>query len=256
MKNEKNLLKEIPKSFAEKREKILISGNTLIVADIHCPYHNPDALKTMLKFVQTQKIKNIILLGDIIDFYQISKFQKNPRNPNLQLEIDTTIQMLTIIRKLFPKTRIIYTDGNHEARLNKWLWTHAEVLNLKSLEFENLLDLNKLGIEHYDNYTLIEHTGTNLLMQHGDTIASGGINPGRNTLLKNMVGIVFGHLHRSDSYIFNTLKKEKIESYSVGCLCDTNPDYWCYANNWNNGFALILNNVFLNKRIYDNSKII
>ncbi|MDD5361030.1 MAG: hypothetical protein PHN88_02790 [Ignavibacteria bacterium] len=245
------ILKSVPKSSAETRKVIEIIGNTLILCDIHSPYHNQQAIQTALKYTSKLKnIKNVILLGDVIDFFTISKFQKNPKYPNLQFELEITNQLLKIIRKCFPKQRIIYASGNHEQRLTKWLWTHAEVLELKALKFQNLLGLNELNIEYYDNYTLLHHSGSNMFLQHGDTINAGGINAGRNTLIKSFENIAFGHLHRSDQFIINTIGKQQIKSFSIGCLCDLNPEYWCYNNNWNNGFGLIINNVFQNKRVY------
>src|SRR5271165_7217151 len=93
----------------------------LVWNDIHFPYHDPTAIELAIEFAVWFKPHIIWLNGDIIDFYAISRFDKDPnRQLAMQDDIDMTIAFLGRLRGLFPDAEIIYREGNHEARLQKF----------------------------------------------------------------------------------------------------------------------------------------
>ncbi len=57
-------------------------NNILLLSDIHVPYHNIQALTLALKYGLENEVNTILLNGDIIDFYAISRFEKDPRKRN------------------------------------------------------------------------------------------------------------------------------------------------------------------------------
>jgi hypothetical protein len=90
-----------------------------ILSDIHFPYADLKALNAAVKYLIDWKPSCIVLNGDILDAYQASDFQRDPRQRGLKYEIDVTRDFLSQLRKLFPKTRIIYKVGNHEERYER-----------------------------------------------------------------------------------------------------------------------------------------
>ncbi len=62
-------------------------NNILIIGDIHVPYHNIPALTLALKYGLENGVNTILLNGDIIDFYAISRFEKDPRKRNFGHEV-------------------------------------------------------------------------------------------------------------------------------------------------------------------------
>jgi hypothetical protein len=83
-------------------------NNILIIGDIHVPYHNIQALTLALKYGLENEVNTILLNGDIIDFYAISRFEKDPRKRNFGHEVLMTRQFLATLRKLFPNAAIYY----------------------------------------------------------------------------------------------------------------------------------------------------
>jgi predicted phosphodiesterase len=58
------------------------------MSDIHLPYHSVEALTTAIQFLKDEKIDALILNGDTRDFYQASRFQKDPRKRSLAHELE------------------------------------------------------------------------------------------------------------------------------------------------------------------------
>ncbi len=77
-------------------------NDILLLSDIHVPYHNIPALTLALKYGLENNVNTILLNGDVIDFYAISRFEKDPRKRNFGHEVLMTRQFLATLRKLFP----------------------------------------------------------------------------------------------------------------------------------------------------------
>jgi predicted phosphodiesterase len=142
---------------------------SLFVSDIHAPYQDDKAISAMLNFARWFEPHTIFIMGDLVDFYAISKFIKDPyRALELQAEIDVSIAILQNIRNTCKKARIYLLRGNHEYRLQKYLWTNAkELAGLKALDLRELLKLKSLDIEYLENGRINHH---GLLLKHGSIV--------------------------------------------------------------------------------------
>lgn len=161
------------------------SNNVLIMNDIHIPFHDKDALLLALKHGKERGVNTIILNGDIIDFYAISRFGRLPKFRNVKVEIDYTKQFLTMLREKFPQSVIVYKEGNHEIRLKDFLMRQAaELYELEEVKLDELLGLKKLRIDWIEDKRLIKLG--KLFIIHGHEIYSGAgaINVARIVRLK------------------------------------------------------------------------
>ncbi len=85
------------------------------------------------------------LNGDIIDFYAISRFEKDPRKRNFGHEVLMTRQFLHTLRKLFPNAAIYYKCGNHDVRYDHYIMRNApDLLGMNEFSFESLMNGNPL----------------------------------------------------------------------------------------------------------------
>ena len=100
-------------------------NDILLMSDIHVPYHNIQALTLALKYGLENEVNTILLNGDIIDFYAISRFEKDPRKRNFGHEVLMTRQFLQTLRKLFPNAAIYYKCGNHDVRYDHYIMRNA-----------------------------------------------------------------------------------------------------------------------------------
>lgn len=226
----------LPNSFLKDIKPLPLQGNRfLIMTDAHIPYHNKKSIEKAIQIGKESKVDSILLLGDMIDFFPISRFNKSPKNPDLQYELNATVQFLQYLRNEFPVTTITYKIGNHEDRLTKYINDHGELFSLDCLKLKSLLKFKDLGIRLVESNTIMR-IGS-LYLAHGHETKAGGITPAKNMLNKWHCDMAFGHLHRTDEYQFRKFDGSLIKTYSIGSLCNLYPDYW-QNNNWNNGCAI------------------
>jgi len=106
---------------------------SVFVPDLHVPFVDTKAFYTAVAFIKYFKPHLLFDLGDAIDFYQLSRFSKDPaRREALQKDLDQTTDCLSELRKAAPRARFYFIRGNHEYRLTKYSGlTH---LSLKASE--------------------------------------------------------------------------------------------------------------------------
>ena len=111
-----------PESFEEKFEHYHLPKhlkNVLILSDVHLPYHHIPALNEAIEYGLQKKIDSILLNGDILDCYMLSKFQPDPRQRNFGQEIICFQEFIRLLQSVFPKAEIFYKLGNHEERYER-----------------------------------------------------------------------------------------------------------------------------------------
>ncbi len=120
----------------------------VVLSDVHVPFQDKSVCRMALAFIREHQPATIHLLGDVADFYSISRFTKDPsRKEDLQADLDATRAFLSTVRDAAPSARIVYSEGNHEFRLRRYLASEAKALAmLRDLRLERLLDFESLRI--------------------------------------------------------------------------------------------------------------
>jgi len=227
----------VPDGIVEVPEKPYILRDVKqlkVLCDIHFEFHDKKALDVATRHGTTPD--TILLLGDLLDFYALSRFKKRPDYPTIRDEIKMCGSYLEWLREIYPKSRIYYYEGNHEKRLDRYVCDYAPALYDE--EFTSLplrLKLANLGITYIPNghFMKVGH----LYFLHGNEFNSrGGVNIARTMLNKTLGNTLFGNFHKTDQSIIKNIKGEYIANWSVGCLTKMKPEY-AMGNNWNWGFA-------------------
>jgi hypothetical protein len=81
---------DIPKSYKSGPNDFILpddANHILVLSDIHFPYHDEEALGSAIQYGIAQKVNTILLNGDVLDFYQLSRFDKDPSKPKMQVEL-------------------------------------------------------------------------------------------------------------------------------------------------------------------------
>jgi predicted phosphodiesterase len=236
-----NPFDDIPESFEEIREPYVLATTTkkiLILSDIHFPYHNAPALRAAIKYGLEQGVDCIVLNGDILDFYGLSDFSKDPSKPKFRKEIELGKWFLKELRLAFPKAQIYYKIGNHEMRLERWLMVKApEILDCEEFRLDILLEFAKHHVILIDKYTVIKAGNLNIIHGH-EYKGAGGVYPAKYIYGKSKVNTICGHYHRSSTYLDKNMDGQYHGGFSTGCLCELSPDYMPY-NEWVHGFAVV-----------------
>ncbi len=210
-----------------------------VLGDLHIPHHDPSCVQRILRDCRKEKPKHIVLLGDVVDFYCVRTYLKNPAQMlTLKQEIDVCQQFLQRLRQAAPDSYIYYCQGNHEIRLQKFLWECAPQLTTLDLDIPSLLDLKHYGI-HYEQAISGVNIGT-YWFTHG---CYARRNPGHSVLeylQRTARNTVIGHCHRLAVVTYSIGNKLLIGG-EAGCL--TKPDYHDYVKisdpNWGLGYLVI-----------------
>lgn len=216
------------------------SHRILILADLHIPFHDPEALGLALDYGAKEKPTIIVLNGDVVDHYALSRWEKNPELRKFPEEVAATTYFLGGLRKRFPKIRIIFKEGNHEERYQMYMRMKAiDLLGIPKFEMKNVYDLDKYKIELVSQKRPIRLGKLNVIHGHEYSFGvSNPVNPARGFYMKAKAHVIGSHLHQSSEHSENNLEQSVISAWSTGCLCDLHPEYRP-LNAWNSGFAFV-----------------
>ena len=110
---------KLPKPITEHKSTYILpvkNNNILLISDLHIPYHDNEAIQVAVKYGKKEKVNTVLINGDLIDFYGLSRFDKDPRVRNAAYEIAETKQFLAWLRSQFPKADIFWYLGNEPRR--------------------------------------------------------------------------------------------------------------------------------------------
>ena len=219
---------------------VLTGQRIFMLSDVHVPYHNIPALTAAITWAKKRNPDTILLNGDTIDFYMISRFGKDPKKRSFGGELQAFAELIAALRAEFPSARIIFKDGNHEERYNHFLYAKAgELLGVEEFSLENLLRRRAGDIEYVTNKRIIKAGDLNII--HGHEFSGGVFSPvniARGLFLKAKVSAIQGHNHQTSEHTETDMNGRITTTWSVGCLSDLHPEYMP-MNKWNHGFAFI-----------------
>ncbi len=221
----------------------------VIANDFQVPFHDPKALGLFKLFLRRENPDWLILNGDFQDFFEISTFDQTPRTGKTFLEeIAIGRKILKAFRRILPKTRITWLEGNHEFRLKKYLIQNAkELYGLKALSVSQLFGLEELDIEYVacspgvskftDNFIRVG----NLYVGHWDMVAKQGGYAAKGLVEVKGVSLLQGHTHRFGAHARTTVDGRVLLGVENFCMCRRKASY-VGRPNWQLGFSVVYHN--------------
>lgn len=216
------------------------AGHWAILSDIHAPYHDTAALRVVISEAKRLKIAGLLLNGDILDCFAVSRWEKDPRKRNFSAELQVAAELFAYMHHEFPRARIVWKFGNHEERYDSYMQTKApELLDVADFDLPSIAGATKHGIEVVRDKRPIKLGKLWVLHGHEYRFAiQNPVNPARGLFLRSQVSAICGHFHQSSSHSEKNLAEHVTTCWSMGCLCDTRPDYMP-LNKWNHGAAIV-----------------
>jgi predicted phosphodiesterase len=211
----------------------------LVVSDIHVPYHNIKAVTAVIDYAKEYKPDTLLINGDAVDFYALSRWEKDPRKRSFGDEMASLGELVHILKDQICQN-VIYKIANHEERYDKFLYMKAhELLGIEETKLDTLL-LNRCGpMQIVGGKRIIKAGKLNILHGHEFTQGiSAPVNPARGLYLRAKSHCLQGHLHQTSEHTEPNLNGEIVTTWSVGCLCELHPAY-APINKWNHGFATV-----------------
>lgn len=226
----------------------------LVIGDCHFGSESQDVLDIFLKTVEEMKPQTVILNGDTLDMFAISRYPKDIRiDSSLLKEREAYHKFLKSLHDITASygSDIYETNSNHsgdglEGRYWRYLSDRlgelAGIPELKDkLSYESMFFPNA----SWSRIKLVDYVEIvpGFVVMHGDVVRKHGGYSARGLLEKWYVSIIANHTHRfgaSSQRIpsIGSQKEKIIRVYENGCACDLSP---CYASaaNWQNSFSIV-----------------
>lgn len=229
---------KLPESDEAKYEPYILKAKKLaVLSDIHVPYHSISALECALDKIYEEKPDAILLNGDTVDFYGLSRFQKDPRKRSVAHELQALNEFLDILKQF--EAKIIYKLGNHDERYEHYLQHKApELLGIQEFEFKNLLKAGERKMDVVGEKRIIKANKLNIIHGHEYPSVFSPVNIARGLYMKGKVSAMQGHNHQTSEHTETDMNGEIVTTWSLGCLCELNPAYMP-LNRWGHGMAMV-----------------
>jgi predicted phosphodiesterase len=228
----------------------------VIIADTHGSFMDRDAWAACMGDLKTLDIQEVVLLGDHVDCSGFlsahqGRAYADDADYSYATDIQAANQWLDELQEVCPNAKYYMCQGNHEARLEKWVAENSlahssdRQMLMEALDPEFRLDLKGRGIKYFRrgefNDTCEERGVIKLGKCHFIHEVAGGQNAARTSLAKFGASVVFGHTHRADCSYIRTPGTGVIMSANPGCLTGLNPK-WMHSrgntSSWTHGYAL------------------
>jgi len=214
----------------------------LIIPDCHIPYEDKRAYQLMLDVAMDLSPDEIVILGDYADFYAVNSHGKSPTlTLSLQEEVTAVVERLIELNKLFPKSKKVFIQGNHEYRLERYIAKNCPDL-YGVTDTKSILELNILGYNYvpYGPTQKYHVLGSKLIARHEPL--AGGKHVAQNTVEKAMASVIFGHTHRIQEAQIVTMGGDNYRGISSGWLGDSKHEVMQYVRShhqWALGFSIV-----------------
>lgn len=205
--------------------------------DTHTPFHDKLAVKIALELIKDFKPQEIVILGDFFDCYSVSQYDKDPLKcfNLLEDELVEGRELLSEIERVSKCKSVVFLEGNHEARIAKYINVYASKLG-GTLSVREVLKIPK----HY-RYFPYGQSGhyrfANFIATHGSIANQHSC---ASMVKKYGANVIFGHVHQLQEYHVRNIHGDDFAAYSCGWLGDMEraAEYVKNFGNWTQGLGL------------------
>lgn len=203
-----------------------------LIPDAHIPFHSERRLRALFDIVRGCDV--IVIMGDLIDAYSVSSFDKDPRRKErMPEEFAEARRWLHILREENHDAEIHFIEGNHEERFMRYLIRHAPaVVGMRGMSIREQLDLDELGIEYHDSDGF-EIGGVRL--KHGQVVSQKSGATAHKELDQHQTSGVSVHTHRMSMVFYTNREGVKHFWLEGGHVCDEAKADYVKNPNWQAG---------------------
>lgn len=230
----------LPKSDEAVWEPITLNHKqVLVLSDIHIPYHSIESLTAAFNYAKRLKPDAVLLNGDTIDFFGLSRYVREPGKRDFAAELEAFREFFVILQRTF-RCKVYFKLGNHEERYNQFLWMKAgELAGVDEFKLDEIIKSRAEGIEVIGDKRIIKAGDLNIVHGHefGGSIFSP-VNVARGLFLRAKTSALQGHNHQTSEHTESNMDGKITTTWSTGCLCELHPAY-LPINKWNHGFCIV-----------------
>jgi len=211
-----------------------------VISDLHGQFMDVSAVNTAISVLRDRGVKDLLINGDLIDNYYLSKFAKKAGRQKVLDEFNFCKSFLERIRPHF--NNVYLKRGNHDEYVDRFFMNYPGMEGIVTLD--ERLTLTGLRIKEVHN--LQEMKVGDLSIFHGheksgmftpELVAKSFITWYQKYSGKMDVKVMFSHHHITDNYVMRNIDGSFAYGYGVGCLCKR-LSYAPYPR-WNHGIAIV-----------------
>jgi len=195
------------------------NDNTLIISDVHIPYHCADALPFLEAVANQINADRVICVGDLLDAHGIApNYEPHPDALSPGNELKASQAYVSDFARVFPEMWVC--TGNHEYRVHK----AAQKARLPSDLVRPLSEVfDTPGWTWGDDWWIESALGP-VCVTHGDK-KKGALAYAR------LIGasVVQGHWHNEFALQFQNSRNRVFFGMDIGCLADADSLALAYA---------------------------
>ena len=227
----------------------------MVIGDTHFGSESQNTLDIFLRTVEELKPETVILNGDSLDMFAISRYPKDIRiQSSLLKERQAYHKFLKALHDITESygSEIYETNSNHSGDGNEgryWRYLSDRLGELASIpELKDKLSYESMFFPDasWSRIKLVDYVEIvpNFIVIHGDVVRKHGGYSAVGMMEKwGTVSMIINHTHRfgATAKRFPSIGSQKeriVRVYENGCACDLAP---CYASaaNWQNSFAIV-----------------
>jgi hypothetical protein len=226
----------------------------LVIGDLHFGTEDWRVLDLFLQTVEELKPATVILNGDTLDMFAISRYPKDIRQTcSLFSEREQYHKFLKLLHDVTEpyQTKIYETNSNHSGDGNEGRWWRylsdrlGEIGELPEIREKLSYQSVFLPDSAWSRVELVDYVEVvpGFIVMHGDVVRRHGGYSARGLFEKWFTSILCNHTHRvgmTSQRIPSIGRQEEkiIRVYENGCGCNLKPLY-ASAANWQNGFSVV-----------------
>ena len=174
-------------------------------------------LKVIEKFMGEWKPDRTFYVGDILEFWDYSDFDKDPRvSMTVDSEIEWANDMFDRHEKMLPKSKRHFIEGNHEDRYRREWWTRFKPASQSlSKSLPEALKVDKRNMDYIKYRYHIDYDG--FVVTHGEVTSE---NDAKKNMMDYLSSGCSGHTNRPKEWMGMGQKDQDPHTwYVLGMLC-------------------------------------
>lgn len=209
----------------------------IFLSDVHVPHHSKAYWTLVKKVLKDIGIDLIVLLGDFMDCWDLSRYEKDPAiKSKFIYELEVANCLLDELQAF--KIPIWYFEGNHEDRLRRWIIERPQMFGV--IDMPKLLRLRERNIRwiKFDPKQATKILNSKLYARHCP--ATKGEHVAAANAKKSGVSLITGHVHRFQNSYYTFLDRT-VKGYSIGFGGNMDSGVFNYIeghDTWQMGFSI------------------
>jgi hypothetical protein len=235
----------------------------VVIGDMHFPKHCPKTLEIFFEVVAELRPKTIVLNGDTLDLFAVSRYSKDIRHQYSLLDERVAYQsFLKELISLAPDDATIYeVNANHsgnDVNGRWWRYLSERIGELGCLpDIRERLSYEEVFLGKFtETVNLVDYVNLtdDFVIMHGDVVRKNGGYSARGMLDKFNISLMHNHTHRFGATAqripgIGKRPDTQVYAWENACACDLKPVY-ASAPNWQNGFSIIGLDKCADKELY------